>query len=737
MMSTTLRAAGRIGAILICLTLVAQAQICPPSPPGFDGLNGAPQGAVNHNSAILDFITGSNSSDALFSDNTAEAYMGEAIAVQFSDTRVPAGSPFTIAYSIGAPPPVSLSVPTIVDGDIWLDINNSANFFGLVDGLGLTRPFPDPLGTTAGPTNLVNLNVGVTTDPNALGVCVTFQTLVIDPLAPAPFHVAFSNAVQFGIAPVIRGINPQIAAPGTLVQMDIPGQAAFGETIFFPQGQTTLTNASQQVAVPADAISGQLSGTISTYNTLPSDDGINDYIVVTDSTVVFSNGGVVTPTPDPNLPVSGSQRASIAGTLSSATSFNTHTVSLNAGDIIEIEVYSVDNGVTRILDGLGGLLNPLAVEGFDPRVTLQQGTNLDALVWEDPQVSSGPFNLIDDDDSGPMNNAFLQWQAKWSDTYDIIIDTSNANAFLTGDYLLNIVIIPGAPNVRGFTFTGQPVNAANRVNMVQQGGTVDLVCNNLVVGRTYQVDFIPKAGAPFTTRSLTGVLATSPSVLSVTIPPAAATDLPLGLHQVRLTDEMTQLAGLVWDNSSFTPTLGVLPDLLAIIGSNVTTATSTIANANGGVIPVTSLNSETIFFQPPVLNSVNLFNGFVTAIDPGGSTIMYAEALGVAENNFLLFDCVNDTDAILNGQTNNSIYNPNLRVYPIALTNAGPYNDDDGVLPSVLFPAPMGIGFNSAIIDEFFPLSNPSGGFYDFFLDENIIFGNANNHACMVNVVIQ
>ena len=73
----------------------------------------------------------------------------------------------------------------------------------------------------------------------------------------------------------------------------------------------------------------------------------------------------------------------------------------------------------------------------------------------------------------------------------------------------------------------------------------------------------------------------------------------------------------------------------------------------------------------------------------------------------------------------------------MALLNIGPYNDDDGALPTNLFPTPMGIGLNAAIIDTFFPLNNPGGGAYNFLLDESIIFGPTANHACLVNIVIQ
>lgn len=739
MYSTSTRTALFVIAGLVFIGATSLAQVCPAPPAGFSGLNGAPQGSVNHNSGILNFFTGSDSSDAVNSDNVAEAYMGEPIGIQYQNTRVPAGSPFTIAYSIGVLQ-TPTSVPTIVDGDIWVDINNGpSNFFGLVDGLGFTRPFPDPLGTTPGPTNVVNLNVGVTVDPNALGACVTFQTFVQDPIAPAPFNLAVSNPILFGIAPTIRGMDPQIAPPGGLVQMDIPGQSSAGELIFFqPAGQLAVTNSSQQVTVPADAISGQVSGFVNVWNTMPSIDGINDWIVVTDSVVVpMAAGGSIATNPDPNLAIAGSRRATVTSTLPAPTGTSSFSVALNAGDIIDIEVYSTEQGNTKITDGLGNLLNPLATEGFDPFVTIQQANNLDPLVWEDPSFSQGPFNLLEDDNSGPANNAFLRWQAKWTDTYNIVVSNAQAAAFASGDFMINILVIPGAPCVQGFNTSGQPVSAFNKVNIVQQGQPVDLVCANLNVGSTYTVEFIPKAGAPFTTRSLQGVLCTNSQVLTVTPPAAGATDLDMGLHQVRLLDETSQLQGLIWDNSSFTPTLGVLPDLLSIIGGNVTIATTAAQNTTTGSIDMTGLNTTSLLFQPPAANAANLFNGFFNFVDPGGSTVMYAEALGVSENNNLLFDCVNDTDAVANGFTNNGIYNPFIRCWPVNLLNAGPFNEDDGVLPAPLFAAPMGIGFNAAIIDEFFPLTNPMGGVYEFFVDQQIVFGPPQNHACMINVVIK
>ncbi len=746
MTTKTARTLTFVFTMVALLGTVTYAQICPPTPAGFDGLTGAPLGVVNNNSAILDFITGTNSSDAVNNDNVAEAHMGEAIAIQFQDVRVPAGSPLTIAYSIGVIQ-TPLLAPTVVDGDIWIDVTTPGNFFGLVDGLGLTRPFPDPLGTTPGPTNLLNLNVGVTVDPGALGVCVTFQTLVIDVLAPAPFNIAFSNPILFGIAPVIRGMTPQIAPTGGTIKMDIPGQAAGGESIIFPQGQLTATNFSQEVTVPFDALSGTVSGTINVWNTIPSIDGLGDYVVVTDSTpVLMATPGPITLNVDANLPVIGTSRASVISSVANATATATFSVNLNAGDIIDIEVFSTDLATQQILDGLGNLLNPLAQEGFDPFVTLQQGSNLDNLVWEDPVLlgTVGPFNLITDDNSGPMNNARLRWQAKWTDSYNIIVNNALGGAYVTGNFLLNIVVTPGSPCVQKFNVTGAPVNSLNRINITPQGGTLDLVCVNLTPGNTYAVDFIPKAGAPFTTRTVTGVLATSTNLLTVTVPTAAATDLPMGLHQVRLRDEVTMAQGLIWDNSAFTPNLGVLPDLMSIAGATVTTATVNLANTNGGDIPVTTLNSESILLAPVALNAGNLSNAFVAATDPGGSGVIYCEALGLAQNFFSLFDSTFDTDALANNLVNNGIYNPSIKVFPFGLANTGPANDDDGVLPFPLFPNPMGIGYNAAIIDTFFPLANPMGGVYRFFVNEFVFFdpqnagqGALNAHACLINIVIQ
>ncbi|MFT7619693.1 MAG: hypothetical protein ACI97A_003349 [Planctomycetota bacterium] len=718
------------------LSVTSFGQICPPTPPGFDGLTGSPNGPLNHNSALLNFITPFNSSNAANMDNVAEAHMGQGIAVQFSDTRVPAGSPFTLAYSIGLKP-APLSIPTVVDGDIWLDVNYQPNFHTIIDGIGLLGTAPDPLGVTPGPNNLINLNVAVTSDPLALGVCVTFQVLVIDPIAPPPYGLAFSNPVLFGIAPVIRGTSPQITAAGTTVTLDSPGETS-GDLVIYPQGQTRPTYGNHQVNVPFTAMSGVLHGQMNTKNTIPSNDGLGDYLVVTDQTVVaMPTAGPITLNPDVNLPLAGMSRASVKSSLATATDTSIFTVTLNAGDILDLEVFTTNAGTTKVLDGYGTLINPLAPEGFDPLVTLQQVSNLDSLVWEDPVQlgATGPFDLIADDNSGPVNNARLRWQAKWTDTYNIIVGAAEATGFVTGDFLINMIVTPGAPCVQSFNLTGQPISAYNRVNIVQQGGMVDLICANLTMGNTYTVDFIPKAGAPFTTRSATGVLASASDRLTVALPSLSITSLPIGLHQVRLTDEVTGAQGLIWDNSVYTTGLGVLPDLLCIAGAAVTTATNT--SLVNGAVPITNLNSESILFRPAAQSTTHLSAGFVAATDPGGSSIVYAEALGVAENFFLLFDSALDTDAIANNLTDNAIYNPYLRMYPMNLLTVGPVNEDDGILPFPLFPSSMGIGFSAAVVDTFFPLANPAGGLYSFLVDETVVFGPAANHACMVNVVIK
>ena len=723
----------------------AQIPVCPPSPAGFDGLTGDAQLGQTNNGAQLEFITSSDSTDVVNNDNTAQAYLGEPIAVQFIDPRVASGTPMSICYSVGLVPfPI---ITPIVDGDIWLDINNPANFFTLLDGLALTQPLPNILGVTPGPNNITNLNVGVIADPGALNFCVTFQTILLDPLAPSPANVSFSNPVLFGIAATIRNTSPQIVTPGSSTTLTVPGQPTGGFIVNFPQGTSQVASATNQVTVPLDALSGVLNPTINVFNGISSPDGIDDYLVVTDATPSLGPPGAITLNVDLNLPTPGTSRATALGNLASATANDIWTVNLAAGDIIDIELYSVDFTSTRILDGFGNFLNPFSLEGFDPVVTLQQASNFDALVWEDavalPGLSGGPFNLILDSSSGPENNARLRWQAKWTDTYNIVVTNGNLAGFASGNYLLNLVVTPGHPSVRRFNSSGLAVSDGNRVNVVPQAGTIDLVCDNLVVGNTYQVDFIPKAGFPFTTRLVTGVPAATNSLLSVTVPPFGPTDLPMGLHQIRLTDEVTGLQGLVWDNSFFTPANGVLPDLLTISGATITLANT--ITAPGLFYQLTAVNTETICLLPsssnPGSNSLGLFNAPAAA----GATVVYAEALGTTEFSTLLFD-TSFTDfnngAAVGAINTAGIYNPYLQTYAYGLGNPGPFNDNDGTIPQSLFPTAMGIGNNAAIIDTVSPLLNPGGGGYDFYVDQLVTTSPLTINpipfqGVMLNIVIQ
>ncbi|MCB9833226.1 MAG: hypothetical protein H6807_12195 [Planctomycetes bacterium] len=733
-MTNVLAKSAAILAIAIFAT-AASAQICPPTPSGFDGLTGNTLNGIPNNGAILDFFTANNSSDAVNMDNTAEAYQSEPIAIQFADARVPAGVPLSLCFSVGIKP-APITAPQ-VDGDIWLDVNNGANFFTLVDGIGLTKLVPDFLGVTPGPNNLFTIFAAVTADPGALGACVTFQTILLDPLAPAPFFVSFSNPIAFGVAPGFRSVSPNIQSPGGLVTLDVPG-AANGDVIQFNPALATTMNASKQAAVPAGALSGQVSGLISVFQTLGSVDGINDFVAVTNPNPMPQAGGALNFVTNSNLPIAGQARASALGVLGSGTSFDTFTAFLNAGDIIDIELYSTDFVGQQILDGFGNLINPFAQEGFDPFVTLQVASNPDTLAF-DPAPNFGlnltpPFNLHQDDNSGPENNARLTWQAKWTGTYNVIVGCANPAGFASGTYLINAIVTPGAPCAQAFYPVGLAPTNANRRNVVPQGGQIDIVCANVFIGNSYTIDLIPKAGAPFLTRSVSNVVATQPNRLTLAVPAATAGSLPMGLHQIRIRDDSTGLQGMVWDNSVFTPFTGVLSDLLCIRGSNIIQASA--AAGTGTPIGIAMQNTTTIYF--PSINNVPTsflatpYVNYVVGTDPGGSTVAYCEALGVDENIPDLFDTMDQFSA-----NNNGIFNPQIQSWAYSLLNPGPYNDDDGIVPTSLFPAPMGIGFNAAVIDTLFPLLNPGGGGYQFYVDTFVVHGAYNNTAMIVNCVIQ
>ncbi|MEZ6195071.1 MAG: hypothetical protein R3F20_04975 [Planctomycetota bacterium] len=706
--------------VLLAFSLSLAAQVCPnPTPFGFDGLNG--NGTPNpDNQAILNVFTLEDSSDPVNGDNTAHAGLLEPISVQFADARVPAGSPFTLSFSLGVVPS-GISNPATIDGTVWLDIANPQNIYTLIDGLALGGGPPNPFGTTAGPdlANAFFLNTG--NDANILNTCFTVQAIVLDPAAPAPFFLALSNPVALGIRPGIRSVTPSLAPTGTAVQISAGGAAAGGgDTVIFQPGLPTGTLPGGLANVPAGSVSGPVDIILGGVASVPSDDGISDWLAVIDQTLQ-PGPAILTLTPDPMIPLLNSSRATGFGTLPTAGGSHTWAVSLNAGDIIDIEVYNTDAALQTILPGFGSAVDPFATSGFDPSVTLQVAGNPDQLVFD---TSIGPQNLHFDDDSGPKNNARLRWQARYTGTYNILVTDSNPAAFVSGEYILNLRVQSGVPAVVGFQNT-----SAARVNIAGQGTNAVVVAPGVQVGGNYSVILSPKAGAPFTETLIANTIIAAPGLLRFTVPTSSSLDI--GLHQVRIRDNLTLYEGLNWDNSVFSPADGVLPDLLCIRGLNVQTATA--ATAIGGAAQIASLNAESVVFGPTTAGALG--NGFVRAMVPSAPwSILYAEALAIDSTFPDLFDSTSQFLSATGG-VGTGMYNPIMNVFYPNLLISGPYNDNDGIVPSPLFPNPMGIGRNAALIDFQAAPANPTGGNFLFLVRENIITGTQASHACLVNIV--
>jgi hypothetical protein len=722
LMSLSLSRASLSLLLILSMAVLATAQVCPsPLPFSFEGLNGNGVGTPN-NQAVLNILTSTDSSDAANSDNTAHAGLGEPITLEFGSSRVSAGAPFTLAFSLGVVP-TGISSPTTIDGTVWLDAANPQNVFPLIDGLALASGTPNPFGTTAGPgtPNIFALNTG--NDPAILNTCFTVQSIVLDPAAPAPFNLAVSNPIALGIVPRIQGMTPSITTPGATIQIFAGGiNPAGGDTVGFELGLNSVTSANGLVAVPTGAISGRIEANLGGSNSIPSEDGIEDWVVVTDPNLQ-PGPTLITTTPDPNVPLLGTERATGFSAFSGPGLSATWSISLNAGDILDVEVYSIDAGLTRILDGRGNALNPFASEGFDPAVTLRVAGNPDQLVFD--TAASGQ-NLHFDDDSGPANNAHLRWQARYNTNYDIVVTDSNPGAFVTGDYLINIRVQTGVPGVTGFNVGG------NRVNIGSQNANVVINAANVVPGGIYSVIMEPRAGAPFMPTVINSTLVQAPGLLQFTVP--SASDLPIGLHQVRIRDEGTLYEGLAWDNSNFSPADGVLPDLFCIRGATVTQADTTALI--GGATQITNLNAESVIFGPTSLSPTTLGNGFVRAVVPATPwSVLYAEALAIDPTQPDLFDST--SQFLAGGGVGTGMYNPILNVFYPNLLVSGPYNDNDGVVPAPLFDGPLGIGRNAALIDFQAPIVNPTGGNFLFLVRENIITGAGASHACMVNVVAQ
>lgn len=262
---------------------------------------------------------------------------------------------------------------------------------------------------------------------------------------------------------------------------------------------------------------------------------------------------------------------------------------------------------------------------------------------------------------------------------------------------------------------------------------------NLVPGQFYDVAFFPLAGDPFTGRLATGIQCAVAGRLTVPIPASQFGNLPMGLHQVQLTNATTGAIGAVWDNTRVVQPFGPLPDMLCIRGATRTTVTVNTLNAFGST-PIAFLNSQSLLYGPfpTVANPNAQGDGYFEFNAPANLTVVYVEALGVSDVNLERFDSHQ-------GLTNlNGIYNPTLQLYrPPDLLSVGPYNDDDGQVPSLLFPFSMGIGNSAAVIDFDGPSFFPNGGLYQGLLQELVVIGQGASipaiqatHYCLVNVAV-
>ena len=706
----------RLAAAGLLLAGAAAAQVCPsPLPAGFEGLNG--NGVIApDNEAILNIYTATDSTDAIFADNTAHAALGETLSIRFEDARVAAGQPFTLAFSTGVQP-FGINSP-LIDGNVWL---NAQSVFPLVDGLGLFGA-ANFLGSTAGPNLAWQLYANTGTDPNFIGLCATLQVLVFDPLAPAPYYLAVSNPTALGIVPGISAVSPAIVAPGGQTTVYAPGLSTNGgDAVTFWDGTTVFTTGAGNVIVPATAISGQVSLDLGGAG-IPSTvvpDSIVDFVAVT-APIASTTPGPMTFVADPNLPFSGGSRATGFGTLAQPGAIDVWTVTLNAGDVLEVEVYSIDSTATFLLDGVGAAISPYVPEGFDPIVSIEQTTNGgDTLVFDQNFAGAPPFLLHFDDDDGPENNSYFVWQAKYATTYNLVVGDANPNAFVSGDYLINV---RRYQNV--FPCATSFLTGTTRTNVFAANGTMTVQGANLFVGQVYDVVFIPMAGSPFTTRTAANVACTVNGRLTVPVPAAVAGNLTLGLHQIQIVNATSGIAGYVWDNTRIPQGTGPLCDVMSIRGATVTQVLNTSAASSN----ITNIANQSLRFGPTALNANNTYQGFFTFTIPAGVQAVYVEALGTDGT----VDRFDSHDAMTNA---NGIYNPFLRLFtPPNLLAAGPVNDDDGLVPAALFPFSMGIALNAALIDFNGPAFNPNGGVYSGLVVENVVVGSAANHACLINV---
>lgn len=695
--------------LLVALAVTAAGQCTGPDPASF-GNNTSATGMT------LNCATGGDSTaNSLFTagaqDNIALATAGEAVSFQIGNAGGPAGAPLGLYYTSGSPVG---PIPLASGDNVYL--NFMAGMTALVDGIGLVSTPPNSYAVHPGPGLVFALFGAVAANPSLGNTCWTFQSALLDPASAV--GVRISNAIRVAVRPGITDITPNFAAEGTTVTITNSGSGTgtchFG--VFNPPGAigpatvATAVTTGTSFTVPANADSGPVAyedvlgaGNLSTQDP----DSMTHHLAVVDPM------GVAPGTPGPiTLNASpyavNEQWKTLAGTLASSTTIDAYTVTAAAGDILQVELYSVNVTQSRILNGYGSTFDPSATHGFDPLVEIFHTTNVNSLAFDN---IAGATLVHGDDDSGPAYNSRAVFQVRNAGGIRIDVRASSPATFVTGDYLLNIRVYTGAPAVTSFTISG-----LSSANLAAPGTTVTIVGANFTPGIPCTVTLNPRHGlyAPV------AVVGTVVSSTQATFPvPAFSTSMPyfcVGSHEVSVTDGVSGATSLLWQTSYAGLFNGIKPDLLVLRAGTLT--------PQGTGAPAITPNISTVT-QSGAAN----FGGFLTIAATGTQNI-YIECLGLdTTSTQRRVDCMTPV-----GGGGTGVYNPHISLMAPGYLPIIAQNDDNGLFP-VTFPwvggGGVGIGRNSALVT---PASFGNGNYLLYYV-QNITVG-ASPYEAIVNVVV-
>jgi hypothetical protein len=679
-----------LAAVVVATSAAAQ---CPGSPPA---------SFVNNTSITgceLNLLTATDpSANSLFTpsaqDNQASVTVGEFMVTTLSSVQGAPGAPVSIVYSAATPTPAA----PLPFGNLHLNLG--AGIGALVDGAGIFTGIPNPFLGHPGPSALFSLGLTASPLPGIAQSCWTMQALTLDPSSPFGFRM--SNAVSLHVRGQVASLTPQFGPETASVVVNAIGAAGVGTanfTTFQPAGgflppTLATTSGSTAFSVPVAAGSGPVTYEYASNPGSPTasdPDDINTWFAVVDSFGVVTNPGPTTLTLNTSPLNPNEKAATVTNILPNSGTVHTYLAALQAGDVVVVEAYSMNVAQTALLDGYGSTFNPGATEGADLLLNFTQVTNGLPLTYD--QGLAGPFAIHGDDDSGPGFNPRFTFQVRTTDNYQILVGASPANvaAFVTGDYMLNVRVLSGAPSVTRFELP----TAVNQINARAAGQQVKVIGANFPpAGQTVNVTLTPMHGlyAPVV---VSNVVTTSATQLTFTLPALAAPTFCVGSHLVQITSNTNNATSFLWDNSFFAP-LGVRPELLVVRSAGLT-----ILSAAGGPITAATPNTVTYGVQATTTNPQSMPAGQFFQFGANGAQTIYIEALATKYALTTAADFLSLVDTRTETGATAGCYEPQLTLFAPGFIPVLAYNADDGIVPTAYpwpFVATPCIGLNSAML---------------------------------------